>query len=303
MKAHVRLRLFSGWPDYQWTLDDTATRKVLSYFVSLPPALRDKIRPKPRLGYHGFTMTLVKETTATASTIDVFNGTVQERRTDRVMSDPKRGFEEFIFQTAPPTVIEALGSMSYAMLSGQGPETAIAGLNPPDSAKAGCPNAPTLPSMKDWKTHADYNNCYNYANDVLNVDEWSEAALPGTLKKMPASTVTTIVKGILRNQILTDGLTRVAGDKVPTVCPALNKHYLAVIIRHHPNSTVVHDFHCLRLDQNGTWSHKDGSGEVRTTDDSGAYGNVITDLTQARFDGNPVLVGIYRAKKNNTKIS
>jgi len=297
--AHVRLRLFSGWPDPQWTLDETASRKVLSYFLSLPPAGKERPRQKPRVGYHGFTVTLIKEATSRVSTLDVFSGIVQERRTERVMLDPQSRFEELIYQTAPPSVTEALGGMSYALLSSSGPETAIAGLNPPDYAKVGCANGPTLPSSKDWKTHADYNNCYNYANDVLNLDEWSEAALPGTLTQMPSSTVTSVVRGILRAKILTDGLTRVAGDKVPPACPASNKHYLAVIIRHHPNSTVVHDFHCLRLDKDGTWSHKDGSGDVRNIDDSGA---VITDLTQARFDGDPTLVGVYRGKKNNTKI-
>lgn len=302
MTAHVRLRLFSGWPDPQWTLDDTVTRKVLSYFVSLAPAVRDRERPKARIGYRGFTITIIKEATARASTFDVFNGTVQERRTDRMLSDPGRRFEDLIYQTAPPEVTVALGGMSFQLLSASGPETAISGLNPPDSAKVGCANGPTLPSSKAWKTHADYNNCYNYANDVLNQDEWSEAALPGTLTKMPSSTVTSVVRTILRTHILKDGLTKVAGDKVPATCPAANKHYLAVILRHHPNSTVVHDFHCLRLDKDGTWSHKDGSGEPRNTDDSGAYGNVITDLTQAMFDGEPVLVGVYRGRKNNTKI-
>lgn len=304
MIAHVKLRIFSGWPNPEWTIGDTESRKLAANITELPLMTMEMPRPKPRLGYRGMTVTLVTGDKAPA-TIDIYNQWVVDPRFAAVRADFKRQLEIMIFRTAPPEVASVFQTMSFAQMSAQGNEVQIKGLNPPDAAKIGCANGPSLPASKDWVGRAGYNNCYNYANDVLNIDEWAPSALPGTLTKMPASTVTATVRKAIRAAITKDGLTKVAGDKVPSTCPLVNRHYMAVILRHHPSSQAVKDFHCFRLDTDGTWSHKDASGIPRNTDDGGANpntGDIITDLTQARFDGDPVLVGVYRAKKNNAKI-
>ena len=261
-------------------------------------------RPKPRVGYRGMTLTIVTGDQPPA-TIDIYNTWVVDPRFEATRLDANRHLERRLYQTAPAEVQRMLYGMSFAQMSVQGNEVPIADLVAPDVAKIGCPNGPSAPGVNDWIKHAGYNNCYNYANDALNIDEWSEAALPGTLTKMPASTVTSQVRAKLRIAILDDGVTRVASDRVPSACPANNRHYMVVILRHHPSSTMVKDFHCFRLDSDGTWSHKDASGIPRNTDDAGNdpnTGDVITDLTEAKFDGDPVLVGVYRAKKNNQKV-
>ena len=305
MIAHVRMRIFSGWPNPEWTVDDKIARRLVSLYSSLPQMPGELPEPQPRLGYRGFVVTFLNE--RSQMSVEVYAQWAADLREEkkRVLLDKGRQFEKLIYQTAPAPAVEAVQGMSFAQLISQGKEVTIAGLNPPDAPKINCANAPSLPSAKDWTTHRDYNNCYNYANDVLNIDEFSMAALPGTMTAMPSSTVTSTVKAVLRTQILKDDVTRVAGDKVPSTCPAANRHYMAIVLRHHPGSTAVMDFHCFRLDQDGTWSHKDGTKLPRNTDDAGtspAAGNVITDLTQAKFDGDPVLVGVYRAKKNNPKV-
>lgn len=304
MIAHVKLRLFSGWPNPEWTIGDTESRKLVRDITNLQQIVSEMPRPKPRLGYRGLTITLVTGEKAPV-TIDIYNQWVVDNRFEVARLDAKRQLENMIFKTAPKEVARLFKQMSFSAITAMGTEVQIAGLNPPDSAKIGCANGPSAPGSKDWILHAGYNNCYNYANDVLNIDEWSSSALPGTLTKMPATTVTAQVKAKLRTAITADGLTRVASNTVPAGCPAANKHYMVVILRHHPSAAAVKDFHCFRLDTDGTWSHKDASGIPRNTDDAGANpntGDIITDLTQAKFDGNPVLVGVYRAKKNNTKV-
>src|SRR5262249_29446291 len=81
------------------------------------------------------------------------------------------------------------------------------------------------------------------------------------------------------------------GLRLPTGCPPAGTHFIAVVIRHHPTGTIA-DFHCIRLDRSGAWSHKDGKGKVRDVDDTG---RPISDLTKARFKWSPALVGIYQA--------
>ena len=304
MIAHVKLRLFSGWPNPEWTLGELAARQLAHDVTALQFRTSEMSRPKPRVGYRGMTLTIVTGDHPPA-TIDIYNTWVVDPRVDATRFDADRRIESRIYQTAPTEIRRLLYGMSFAQISAQGNEVSIADLLPPDVAKIGCANGPSAPGNPDWVTHAGYNNCYNYANDALNFDEWSEAALPGTLTKMPTTTVPSQVKSKLRAAILADGLTRVASNRVPAACPANNKHYMVVILRHHPSSNAVMDFHCLRLDTDGTWSHKDASGIPRNTDDAGAdpnTGDIITDLTQAKFDGDPVLVGVYRAKKNNLKI-
>lgn len=298
MIAHVRLRLFSGWPNPEWTLDDSAARKLLSRFRALEVMPQRLPKPFARTGYRGFTLTLVTGE-ETPIVLHVYDQWVVNARMAIQLFDAKRDFEREIYHTAPPSVLETIHGLPFTQLIQHGNEARIAGLNPPDLPKASCANGPSPMSSKDWIGHAEHNNCYSYANDVLNTDEFADFALPGRLKKMPATTQTAAVRKTLRVALLADGLVRCTGDRVPAACPGSNKHYMAVVIRHHPGSTLVQDFHCLRLDIDGTWSHKDESGEPRNTDDGG---KVITDLTQAVFEGTPTLVGVYRAKKDNPKI-
>lgn len=304
MIAHVKLRLFSGWPNPEWTIGDADSRTLARNFNDLQQIMSGMPRLKPRLGYRGMTITLVNGEKPPV-TIDIYNQWVVDSRFEVARLDVKRQLENMIFKTAPIEVRAVIQEMSFSALTAQGNEVPIDGLKPPDSPKKGCAYGPSAPGSKDWIGRADYNNCYNFANDVLNIDEWSESALPGTLTKMPATTVTAKVKAILRAAIKVDGLQRVEDDTVPAACPIADKHYMVVILRHHPSSIAVKDFHCFRLDMDGTWWHKDASGLPRNTDDAGANpntGDLITDLTQAKFDGNPVLVGVYRAKKDNPKI-
>ena len=297
MIAYVKLRLFTGWPNPSWVLGEAAARKLAASFAVLQSASSDLPPVPPRVGYRGLTLTLVSGETRPRP-IEIFGELVGFAGQERFY-DAKRKFEQEVYKTAPPEVLRDVGGMTWAQLSEAGNEGPISGLKPPDPPKIGCANGPDPVASKAWSANLGHNNCYNFANDVLNTDEFTDYALPGSFTKVPANISTAALKTKLRAALTADGLVRVTTDKVPAACPGANKHYVAIIIRHHPGSSAVKDFHCLRLDKDGTWYHKDNSGEPRNTDDNL---NVITDLTQAQFNGNAVLVGIYRAKRNNPKI-
>jgi hypothetical protein len=198
MIAHIRLNIFSGRPDPEWTLTDPAARKLAAAVAQLPTSRSDVPRVKPRLGYNGFTITVIND--GTIVQWHIYQGWLQEPGGVRRL-DENRRLEQFIYKSAPAHVLETVQSMSFSLLTAAGNEVPIAGLKPPGkTSSATCVNGPTLPAAKDWITNTNHNNCYNYANDVLNTDPFTSSALPGTLSNMPASTVTGTVKKILRTQ-------------------------------------------------------------------------------------------------------
>ena len=60
------------------------------------------------------------------------------------------------------------------------------------------------------------------------------------------------------------------------------------------------DFHCLRLDKDGRWSHKDGAGPVRRHDDTK---NDIIDLRTALFKLPLTFVGFFLSTKGRRRIT
>ena len=85
-------------------------------------------------------------------------------------------------------------------------------------------------------------------------------------------------------------------NALPDVCPGGDRsHYLAICLREQTGQ--ARDFHCLRLDGDGRWSHMDsspphkwGALTVRNTDDTH---NVIADLRTARFKNKLTFVGFF----------
>ena len=304
MIAHVTLRIFSGRPDPEWTMSEVDARVLRQRLLELPVVRQPPVPGKARLGYQGFAVSFVQGCEP-PHTLEVFDGLVYDSSMRVFRVDAGRSVEQLIYAKATPVVLTELDNMSFAALSLPDNEQPIAGLKPPDTKKKGCGNGPSLPRSKKWKKFRQSNNCYNYANDVLNTNTFSPGAMPGAMTALPATLTAAQAKARLRQAIKQDGLLRYVGDKVPSICPPKNKHYVVVIIRHLPGSPNVRDFHCLRLDKNGTWSHKSNVGLPRNRDDGGPNpkkGRVIRDLTKAVFTGSPELVGVYKAKKNNRKI-
>lgn len=321
MYAVVRLRLFSGLDNPEWRLEGKEAVDLYQRIGSLRSIQAEQWKqPFPRLGYRGIEVTLIEKDKVMAHVVFHASGAV-DQLTGALLEDEARAVERLLFGTAPRAALR-LGqapvdtgtkkkgqdrkrkkskrqppSLTWQTIDRTGNETLIQGLKPPGKPSTRCRTGASAPSSKPWSAHASYNNCYNYGNDRINRDSTEKAALPGEMRTRPNGMAA--LKRKLRKEILKDGLVRVAGDRVPAACPINGSHYVVVIIRDAHANTTAKDFHCVRLDKSGKWSHRDASGFPRATDDAG---RPITDITTAVFDGSPDLVGVYVAKKNNAKI-
>lgn len=299
MYAIVRLRLFSGLDNPEWRLDGTEVNDWYQRLLRLPPlASSERVQPNARLGYRGMEIKVVGDKEEIIAQAVFFASSAIDRLKGGFLEDKERSIEQQLFESAPTDALKGLEGLTWATVNFTGNETPIRNLNAPGKPSGRCAIGASTPGSKPWSTHASYNNCYNYANDKLNSDSTEKAALPGVMKtRRPAKS--TVLKNRLRQEIPTDDLVRVGSDSVPVACPTQRHHYLVVIIRDAHPTTTAKDFHCIRLDKNGKWSHLDASGFPRTDDDAQQE---ITDITKAVFDGSPELVGVYVAKKNNAKI-
>lgn len=305
MTARVRLSVFAGRPNPEWTIADSAGDDLVVKIDALP--LTQGIAPavvswgqfgRPRIGYSGITLTLENNRSPYSAT--VFDGFVDLAGSGDHRADHSRELERRLYATAPPDVLQLLDNMTFEQLTDRGNESLIKGLNPSAASQMICETGPSSRNS-EWIARKEFNNCYNFANDTLNTSS-SAAAMPGSLRELPHGQHTAQLSKLLQDEIEKDGPEPIGGHAVPGACPTGGFHYMAVILLHLPGSSVVDDFHCLRLDTDGTWWHKSGVQEPRNTDDSGGGPQVITDLAKAIFAGKPALVGLYRAKKNNPKI-
>jgi hypothetical protein len=98
------------------------------------------------------------------------------------------------------------------------------------------------------------NNCYNYGNDIVT----NSFAQPGrgSSQKWIVNTCEDVTRAAI-----SDGLKWIGTD-YPKVKPEKG-HYIALLIWPDTN------FHWLRLDSSGFWSHKPGGSEVKNTDNEG----------------------------------
>jgi len=120
------------------------------------------------------------------------------------------------------------------------------------------------------------NNCYNYGTDILT----NTFAQPGrgTQHKWKQNTCEEV-----KIAAVYDGLKWV-GTEVPHG-HADKGHYVTLLIW--PNT----NFHWVRLDSNGKWSHKPGSTPVTNTDNDG---NEITDPSTQDFSPWSQYCGIFQ---------
>jgi len=116
-----------------------------------------------------------------------------------------------------------------------------------------------------------YNNCYDYANDVVT----NTFAQPGRGSGVCPPNARPCVKNTcedVKNAAISDGLEWV-GTELPTSLPPKG-HYVSLHIW--PNS----NFHWIRMDADKYWSHKPGGTRVRNVDND--Y-KKITDPGKANF--------------------
>jgi hypothetical protein len=295
MSGTVSITIFAGLPNPSWRLsDDDSVRfqqLIPSYPVEVPTARFEPDGPdvlqRPLAGFRGFTITFQNDDRG-GTRYHTYNRLILEEATGVLRRDlGERALEQELYATAPPAVVTRLGGMSYAQLITAGPVSLIAGLQGPDHDLQ-CGSSTLYPgNTGQWKTHRLDNNCYNYATDVLNTNPLALPAVPGPGAALLLNPLT---EAALKDALVADDLAS-TGKQLPSVCPPAGSHYLVVLLRHDPNNLIT-DFHCVRLDRDGHWSHKDGAGPVRNVDDAH---QPIVDLTQAKFRWSPSLVGIYIA--------
>jgi len=109
------------------------------------------------------------------------------------------------------------------------------------------------------------NNCYNYGTDVLT-NTFAQPGV-GSGQKWSTDTCADIQASAIR-----DGLQYI-GQKLPKEKPS-EGHFITLLMWPDTN------FHWVRLDKDGTWSHKPGSTEVRNVDNNGKS---ITDPSTQDF--------------------
>lgn len=287
--ARVTLNIFSGLRNPSWSISREKVQEFNRLLENLPENTKRDKRPYEAFSFYaGYTIEAPG-----LGTLTVFNGEVvlepeQDDRVDakvrdaRVLRiDDKRELEAWLFREMPRQLVRDLGQDSFELLSAPRNENKVMdGVNG-SAAGFDCANAPPYPGPNGvWKKRAKRNNCYNYANDEPSTGLLS--AMPGGLN------VTSFTPATLRAAVVSDGLIDL-GVSLPTMCPVPhNAHFVAICLRE--KFGIFHDFHCWRLDADGGWSHKDGNGAVRNTDN---YGAVITDLATARWKLSSSLVGFF----------
>jgi hypothetical protein len=290
VKAIVELRLFSGFPNLHWTLPSDDAKRLFERIEALPleppgfvqtPGYAEPLG-RPRGGYRGFTITF--EHGGRERVYDVFDNYLLDVEIDRVRRDSDRSIEKDVYASIPKQLAqEFLEGITYDEIKIRAHEGPIKGLQQAQLTLR-CRTGPVYAgNTGPFKNHRRRNNCYNYATGVVNTVLLGQA-IPGSPNVRRPLTMAK-----LRAAVESD-LLEPLGMELPNECPPPGSHYVAVLLRRNPTG-AIRDFHCLRLDRNGVWSHKDGDDVVRDIDD---MGNPIINLKTASLHWDPELAGFYR---------
>jgi hypothetical protein len=294
MTAQVLIDLFSGRPNPNWLLDDAAASHFQALLNALPivPLVKhddsDPLR-RPSGGYRG--LRVVFGEPAGRHPVILYGGLVLDVAANVLRREALApSVAERLYATAPAIIQSQLGGLPLATLAENGAANPITGITGELGALK-CTQFPTYHgNTGDWHTFIDSNNCYNYANDALNKANFG-VALPG-----PKEPTDFTAKSL--RKALAEDLLEFKGTSLPGTCPDGGLGLIAVALRNHP-SGAFGDFHCVRLDDAGRWSHKDGIGSVTNHDNNGQR---MDDIKQARFFWNPQLLGFFWTTTDKAKI-
>jgi hypothetical protein len=228
--------------------------------------------------------------------VEARSGYIKIANRPGVLVDVARSIEPWLLDRAAG--IQDTYGLTFAELTKARNESTIKGLDRDVPIGGfGCPTGVAFPGTQnerdDWNDSSS--NCYNYANNHKATG--GVPAVPG-----PNGRLSWTLEEMRHAAIEKDKLELVSDDgRLPAVCPVDPKsHYIVICLRDPMGNGSFTDFHCLRLDKNGKWSHKDGAGEVRTHDD---IKNEITDLRNASFKLPLTLVGFFLSTKGRRRIN
>jgi hypothetical protein len=294
MSATVYLDVFSGLPNPQWKLSDADYSELLRRLTSLRTGRLEPNFEAAEWGYKGMVIKAPgRPTIRIVAGVQAKSGYV--RITNRTFVDVDRSIEPWLLERAKG-MVDKYG-LTFAELTRARNETPIKGLDQTNPIGFACATGVAFPTKSERTTWAtSSSNCYNYANNQKATG--ALPAVPG-----PNNNKSTWTADQMRHAAgVKDKLELVSSDgRLPAVCPPNAKsHYVVICLREPFGNGSFDDFHCLRLDKDGRWSHKDGSGPVINHD--GAK-NQITDLRNAAFKLPMTFVGFFLSTKGRRRIS
>eukprot|EP00744_Colponema_vietnamica_P013643 GILI01019126.1.p1 GENE.GILI01019126.1~~GILI01019126.1.p1 ORF type:complete len:347 (-),score=87.00 GILI01019126.1:151-1146(-) len=298
----VTLRVFSSGEDPSWTIDDevvnslltlvrnghksspVASYRVLGYrgFVLSTPSA-----PRGFLVYGSPTLELLLLNSAPAGVLsDEVKAHVHELVYERLSSN---GADKCLLQAQEKC--KSLSCVCTADCSCQAEDMtnlapisteAVNGLQDGVNCDAGVVGPDTVPAYDPehdnggcYVTNQWANNCYNYGTDVLT----NTFAQPGrgTGAKWVVNTCEDVQRAASH-----DGLQWI-GTELPAEQPAVGHH---VSLHIWPNT----NFHWVRRDIDGHWSHKPGGSPVRNSDNTGGP---VTDPSKGDFAPWSIFCGYF----------
>jgi len=300
----IVINIFSGRPNPEWPLDHGLADEIRRRINELPPLPRDHFRAlgplgepadpvgRPRSGFRGIELF---ETTPLQQNPEFvfFGGLVFEPITGLLRSDAHLDFAQKLFRTIPVEIHTDLDGMNLQEVMAADEEVPIAGVDGPfvrlpcDHATRYLGSSDPFNLNKYPKNYRSVNNCYNYAMDALTTT--GPRAISGRSNRLRKPSVEA-----LRDALALD-LLDYKGTQQPSECAPEDAHWVAALVRHHPKRRV-RDFHFLRLDQTGQWSHKDGNGPVENDDE---MGDPLLDLSKAILGWSPQLAGFFIAHERH----
>lgn len=297
MSATVYLDVFSGLPNPQWKLKDADYQELLRRVTSLRAGPLEPGFEAAEWGYKGMVIRSPgRATIRIFAGVGAKSGYVQIANRRGTFVDVERSIEPWLLDRATG-MVDKYG-LTYAELTRARNETRIKGLDQarPIGAFA-CATGVLFPPTKGERArwNDSSSNCYNYANNQKAGG--GLPAVPG-----PNHRLSWTPDEMRHAAIVKDKLELVSMDgHLPAVCPDdPRSHYVVICLRDPIGNGAFTDFHCLRLDQDGKWSHKDGAGPVRRHDD---IKHEITDLRNAHFKIPLTFVGFFLSTKGRRRIS
>ena len=296
MSARVMLDVFSGLPNPQWVLENHAYEDLLKMVKQLRVGARERGFEEAEWGYKGFVITSPgRPTIRIVAGVEAKQSYLQVNGQDGFLVDADRSIEAWLLRNSGG-IIEKFG-LTFEELTRARNESTIKGLPGRKTVGFECETGVEFPATKAGKSswNNSSSNCYNYAND--HIAPGANPAGPGPNNKISWTTAEMIEAATDRDKL--ELLTPLG--QLPVACPVNpDSHYLIICMRDPMGNGSFTDFHCLRMDKDGKWSHKDGAGPVRRHDD---IKNEITDLHQAHFKIPLTFVGFFVSTKGVRRIN
>ena len=268
MSVTVTLDIFSGRPNPSWSLEDEEARQLLDRIHAIEQRTPLKVPGAAgQLGYRGFSLHSSAVSPLGQLRVQAHQGIIDVGPRDLSVVDENLEIEKALLASAgshldpalAKHVEEALAAAPAAALE----STQLIYRPVPAQCQPKAADAPPYnPGKWNIPSVQPYNNCYNYANDLIT----NTFAQPGRAHGKMYKTLACDGGTGVEPAAVADGL-----KPVPNFNAHLTKGqgwYVALVIW--PNF----DYHWYRQDANGCWSHKPGGTAARNVDNGG---HVITD--------------------------